>query len=315
MTTATTVTTATVTPTHARTVGALAAMRELVQRLVDSSRRNFQNPYETVAWPTSVDPERDWFFTPELSSLYGTELWDRLDDTDQHTVVFHEALNFFSLNIHGERELMRGLVARLYRPDLTEVAPYLHHLVDEENKHSYYFGGFCDRYGKVYRSRQLGAGAGVDDRASDTAEADLRFFAKVLVFEEIVDRFNLVMAKDHRLHPLARFINQNHHAEEARHLRFGRRLVEGLWEAHAPAWSDDQVDDLGRYLAQFYVMTWREYYNPDTYRDAGLDDPWEVAEQAWASEAQRARRRDFSVRSARFLVERGLLMEEPRVAY
>ena len=297
----------------ARTATAVAALREPVDRLVDSSRRTFQNPYETRAWPATIDPERDWFFTPELSSLYGTGHWDRLDEAGRRRVAFHEALNFFSLNIHGERELMRGLALRLYRPDLAAVAPYLHHFIDEENKHSYYFGGFCQRYGHLYPSRQLATevegGAGADP------DADLRFFAKVLVFEEIVDRINLVQARDERLHPLARFINRNHHAEEVRHLAFGRRLVEVLWEAHAPAWSDHQLADLRRYLGQFYVMTWREHYNPDAYRDAGLDDPWEVAEQAWAAEAQRTRRRELSARSARFLLDCGLLTEEPHAAY
>jgi hypothetical protein len=296
----------------ALTEAALAELREPVERLVDSSRRTFQNPYETLEWPTALDTERDWFFSPELSSLYGTELWEQLDGRSRHQATFREALNFFSLNIHGERELMRGLAARLYRPDLVEVAPYLHHFIDEENKHSVFFGTFCQRYGRVYRSRQAATG---DTPATADAHADLRFFAKVLVFEEIVDRFNLAQSKDGRLHPLARFINQNHHAEEARHLIFGRRVVEALWRAHAPTWSDDQIDDLRRYLAQFYVMAWREYYNPDVYRDAGLDDPWDVAEKLWASDAQRAHRRALSERSVRFLIDCGLLTEEPHAAY
>jgi hypothetical protein len=41
---------------------------------------------------------------------------------------------------------MQGLAARLYRKDLLGVASYLHHFLDEENKHSVYFGGFCTRY-------------------------------------------------------------------------------------------------------------------------------------------------------------------------
>jgi P-aminobenzoate N-oxygenase AurF len=294
----------------ALTAAALKALREPIGRLVDSSRRNFQNPYETVDWPEVVDPHRDWFFSPELSSLYGTDLWSQLGEPKRRRVAFLEALNFFSLNIHGERELMAGLVARLYRPDMRDVAPYLHHFIDEENKHSVYFGTFCTRYGSLYRSRQIAAAP-----VPATPDGDLRFFAKVLVFEEIVDRFNVAQAKDERLHPVARFINHNHHAEETRHLIFGRKVVEELWKAHGPTWSADQVDDLRRYLAQFYVMAWREYYNPDVYRDAGFDASWELAEQLWASPAQQARRRGFSQRSARFLIDCGILTEEPDAAY
>lgn len=304
-------TAATSTPSVAAiTAAAVAELREPVERLVVSSRRTVHDPDEIDAWPATLDVDHDWFFTPELSSLHGTATWEQLDDSARRRVTFAEALNFFSLNIHGERELLRGLTGRLYRPDLVEVAPYLHHFIDEENKHSLYFGTFCQRYGRIYRSRQL---AGAETAA--TPQADLLFFAKVLIFEEIVDRFNVAQARDERLHPVARFINHNHHAEETRHLLFGRRMVEALWQAHAPLWSDDDVAELRRYLAQFYVMTWREYYNPDVYADAGLDDPWSLAEELWSAEAQRARRRALSERSVLFLLDCGLLTEEPHAAY
>jgi hypothetical protein len=289
---------------------ALAALREPVDRLVASSRRNAHHPDEIDDWPAHLDVEHHWFFTPELSSLHGTPVWDQLDEAARHRVTFGEALNFFSLNIHGERELLKGLTSRLYRPDLVEIAPYLHHFIDEENKHSLYFGTFCERYGKIHRSRQLPGG----DTAA-TPHADLLFFAKVLIFEEIVDRFNVAQAKDERLHPVARFINHNHHAEETRHLIFGRRMVEALWQVHGPGWPADDVAELRRYLAQFFVMTWREYYNPDVYADAGLDDPWTLADELWAAEAQRARRRALSERCVRFLLDCGLLTEEPHAAY
>ena len=61
---------------------------------------------------------------------------------------------------------MQGLAARLYRSDLAEIADYLHHFLDEENKHSVYFGGFCPRYARITaaaRSPSHADGADVDD--------------------------------------------------------------------------------------------------------------------------------------------------------
>jgi len=288
----------------------MATLREPLQRLVDSSRRTFRNPYESIDWPVSVDPTADWFTAPELTTVHGTPLWDVIGDGARRRLAFLEALNFYSLNIHGERDLMEGLVTRLYRPDLSDAASYLHHFIDEENKHSVHFGTFCTRYGRVYRSRQPPGAA-----APATPDADLRFFAKVLVFEEIIDRFNVAQAKDERLHPIARFINQSHHAEEVRHLAFGRRVVAELWRAHRASWSSAQIDDLRRYLAQFFVTTWRQFFNPDVYRDAGFDDPWDVAERLWASEAQRELRRAFSKRIVEFLTVHEILLEDPHAAY
>ena len=51
-------------------------------------------------------------------------------------------------------------------------------MLDEENKHSVYFGGFCQRYAKVYRSRHVPMGS-----QPDRDVADLLFFANVLLFE------------------------------------------------------------------------------------------------------------------------------------
>ena len=283
---------------------ALAGLADTVERLSRSSRQMFQNPYAVVEWPEAVDPTAEWFFSPELCSLYGTELWDGLDEPARMRLAFFEAVNFFSLNIHGERMLMEGLAARLYKPDFVDVADYLHHFLDEENKHSVYFGGFCRRYGHIYPNRHVAFA-----RETAPGEADVLFFAKVLLFEEIVDRYNVVQAHDPRLNALARFINQNHHVEETRHLIFGRRIVEALWASWAPRWTAEQVDGVRAYLGQFFTATWREYYNPAVYRDAGVGDPWDVAEAAWAHPAQRHRRQRASDKCVRGLVRAGVLEE------
>ena len=289
------------------TAAVAAGLGEVVDRLSRSSRSTYQNPYEALDWPDALDPEAAWFTSPELSSLAGTAWWDGLDEPGRRRLSFWEAVNFFSLNIHGERVLMEGLAQRLYRPDLADVAPYLHHFLDEENKHSVYFGGFCRRYARVYPDRKLAFGTA----AAAPGEDDLLFFARVLVFEEIVDRYNVAQGRDERLHPLARFINRNHHAEETRHLAFGRQLVAGLWDAWRPRWDDGVVAGIRDHLAAFTRMSWREYYNPHVYRDAGFDDPWAVADEAWSHPAQRAHRRAVTARCRDFLRDHEILDEVP----
>ncbi|WP_117212892.1 diiron oxygenase [Allorhizocola rhizosphaerae] len=289
---------------------ALSQVSETTARLSRLSQRAFQNPYTSVEWPSTLEPERDWFSTPEYVSLHGTPMWTGLDEAARRRLAFHEAAGFYSLNIHGEKALMQGLAARLYRSDLTDRTGYLHHFLDEENKHSIYFGGFCTRYARVYRSRQPLFGT---ERERDVA--DFLFFATTLIFEEIVDRYNRVQARDRRLHPLARFINDNHHREEARHLVFGRRVVSAMWTAGAPHWTGSTIDEIRDDLARFLTATWREYYHPDVYADAGLDDPWELAESAWAAPAQRAHRRKVSAGCLEFLTSVGVLVQEPVDAF
>ncbi|MEW1866508.1 diiron oxygenase [Streptomyces sp. NBC_00669] len=281
----------------------------VARRLSEVSQHSYQNPYTALEWPETVQPEEDWFSTPELLSLVGTPEWDALSEAGRKRLAFCEAVNFYSLNIHGEKGLMAGLAERLYRKEMIQVADYLHHFLDEENKHSIFFGGFCTRYAQVYRSRQFS----VNEEEVPRDVGDFLFFAKTMIFEEIVDHYNWIQARDERLHTVARYINRNHHVEEARHLIFGRQLVTELWRTQT--WDPQTVEDVRGYLAAFITSSWREYYNPDVYADAGLADPWDVAESAWHSAHQREHRRAVTAKCLGFLATEKILPEEPVDAF
>jgi hypothetical protein len=223
-------------------------------------------------------------------------------------LAFHEAINFFSLNIHGEKSLIEGLAARLYAPRLASVSKYIHHFLDEENKHMVWFGTFCTRYarGPYPEKKMRVAGAELS-----LVEEDFLFFLKVAVFEELVDVYNARMAKDERLVPVARRINFLHHQDETRHLAFGRLLVQSLFEELRPTWSAEKLEAMRAYAADYLRATWREYYNPDVYRDAGLAEPYRVYKAALASETTREHRRAISAQSLRWLREIDLFEQEP----
>jgi hypothetical protein len=279
---------------------------EIVSRLCTASRKHYDNPYEAIEWPESLDG-RDWFFSPELISLYGTEYYEGLTETQRRRLSFWETINFFSLNIHGEKPLVEGLARRLYRNSPAEVDSYLHHFLDEENKHMVYFGGFCRRYaGKVYPDKKVAFA-----RTYAPGEEDFLFFAKVLVFEEIVDAYNLKMAEDARLPAIVRTINRLHHEDETRHLGFGRRYTRELFDRHAPGWDEATLRGIREYLRDYLVATWREYYNPRAYRDADLPgDAFEIMQTALRHPATRARERRIADRCVSYLTRNGMIAEE-----
>ena len=280
----------------------MTELTDTVRRLSIASRRSYQNPYEAIVWPDELGRDQ-WFTSPELVSLYGTPWWDELDDAGRKALSFWEAVNFFSLNIHGEKLLMEGLAHRLYQPGLHDVAEYLHHFLDEENKHSVWFGTFCTRYaGKVYPDRKMAF-----PREYAEGEEDFLFFAEVSIFEEIVDRYNVTMGRDERLVPVVRQINANHHAEETRHLVFGRRIVDELWRRSVDRWSLEVISGIRAHLDGYVTATWREYYNPGIYRDAGFGDPWAVARQALDHPATKAHREEVTSFALRPLIAAGVL--------
>ncbi len=284
--------------------GPRADLLETVRRLSRLSRRHFRAAHEAVDWPAELD-RQEWCFSPELVSVYGTPTWERLDDAARRELGFREAVNFFSLNISGEKALMQGLAERLYSPRLADVSEYLHHFLDEENKHSVWFATFCLRYaGAIYPERKVAF-------ASDFCpqEEDLLFFARIVIFEQIVDAYNVAMGRDGRLAPVVRQINALHHADEARHLVFGQQLVAELWQR--TSWTPEQAERLREYLGAYLVAVWRDYYNPAMYADAGLDNPWALARQVWESDVARAHRQRISAKCVSYLLHAGVLESEP----
>ncbi len=277
----------------------------VVERLCRVSREHYKDPYAELEWPAHVDREQ-WFTSPELISLYGTPDWAALDEAQQKRLSFFEAVSFYSLNIHGERMLMEGLARRLYRSDTKAYSAYLHHFLDEENKHMVWFGRFCTQYADgPYLEKKLSF-----PREHAPGEEDLLFFTKVLVFEEIVDVYNRRQAKDERLVPIARDINRLHHFDETRHLGFGRQLVRELWGRHAREWPDDVRARVQDTVASYVAATWREYYCVDAYRDAGLVEPFQVRARALEHDVTREHRREVSAGLSRFLNDTGIVPGE-----
>ena len=280
-------------------------LHTLSRKLNRASERGFNNPYTSIQWPERLDPEA-WQFAPEFVSLYGTPPWDGLDAAARKRLAFHEACNFFSLNIHGEQELIAGLARRTYLQDDRELTAYLHHFLDEENKHMVWFGEYCTRYlGRIYPDRKLAFA-----REYLPGEEDLLFFAKVMVFEFIVDAYNLSMGRDERIDALARQIHWQHHVDEARHLAFGASMVGMLKERHFGQWPAEKQREVRVYLQAYTEATWREYYNPDVYADAGFADPYGTLELAWQHPQTRAFRARIGERLDATLAELGLGMAD-----
>jgi hypothetical protein len=284
-----------------------------IAKIYETSVIDHTNPYTAIDWADTVDRQSEWFMSPKLISLYGTEYYANLSEIQQKELSFWEAINFFTLNIHGEKALIQGLAARLYQDHgIAEtgdiINKYIHIFLAEENQHMSYFGGFCNRYAKgLYPDKKIDFPA--DEYAP--GEDDFLFFAKVLIFEETVDVYNRIMAKDMNLNPIARMINNIHHHEETRHLIFGRQVVETLFKQYSPAWSAETLAKIQKYITMYFSVTWAEYYNPDVYRDAGFDKPFEVRQAAYKNPINQKHRQEISSSCIRFFQNIGFLEKAP----
>jgi hypothetical protein len=279
---------------------------DLAVRLSRASVKKLWDPYTRFDWPEALDSSR-WFMPPELISIYGTPDWEALEEERKHRLSRFELANFFSLTLQGERPLVQGLVNQMYSKQNTDVTEYIHHFLDEENKHMVMFAEFCKRYaGKVYNYKKL-----VLPKSYAKGEEDVTFFIKALIVEELGDVYNVEMGRDDRLHPLVRDVNNLHHSDEARHIVFGRRLLQEAFAKWAPEWSAETLEGVRSWVGDYLRSSWADFYNPAMYRDAGLDDAYELRTRALESEAGRAHRRRVSARLVDFLIETGILVKAP----
>ena len=116
-------------------------VKDVSTRLTKISVKNNYHVQDKVDFTETIDMDQ-WFFSPEIISLYGSDVYCQLSEDQKKKLSFFEAINFFSINIHGEQSLLDGLTNRLYSNDTAEIDQYIHHFVDEENKHMFLFGNF-----------------------------------------------------------------------------------------------------------------------------------------------------------------------------
>jgi P-aminobenzoate N-oxygenase AurF len=234
------------------------------RRLIERSTATGANRYAGFAWPT---PARDRLaMSPAFTPLAGLPIYREMNDERRWQLAMLEAVNFFSLNINGERDLMRGLEARV-AGDLPEhVSRYLPHFLHEEAAHTEVFKRFCLTYGGcILRDRQVRF-----PQQFLAGEENFVFFARALIFEEIADFYNRKLAADDNLWLLAQDINRYHAEDEARHIAFGRLYVSTMWEELGKHWTVEEKARIAGSLKRYLHNVQRSYVNADVYQKLGM---------------------------------------------
>jgi hypothetical protein len=233
-------------------------------RLLTASARHSLDPDLEVDWSAPVDPE-GWAVPPERVSLYGTGLWDDLDDDARRTLARHEAASLLSVGLWFEVLLMQMLTRYAYDLDLRRPhAQYALTEVGDETRHSVMFARTvealdCPDYrphGRLHRVGgwygHLGAGASM--------------FASVLVAEEATDRLQRESMHDERVLPLMRSVARVHVVEEARHVRFAREELARL----VPTLSSAQLEKERWLTALVGTEVVNSLWQARIYRSVGL---------------------------------------------
>ena len=276
---------------------------DTLTRIIDMSVDTYYNPYKMFEWPETL-PDEQWWMTQELMSTYGTRYHEELTEQQLQVLSKWESVHFYSLNVHGIRELLIEVVKRVHQPGFEVESEFFHHFIGEENEHMWFFAKFCLNYGKkIYPDRKMSF-------QIEENEADIEsflVFSRVLIFEELVDYVNLRMGRDESLHPIIRQVNSIHHQDESRHIAFGRELVKQLWDRLTPKYSAETLKHIEDYLKRYMTASVQSLYNPAIYKDAGLPDPYKMRTDLLADPARRPYNNKILKRSIDFYTKKGII--------
>ncbi|MDX6284847.1 MAG: hypothetical protein QOG53_332 [Frankiales bacterium] len=273
---------------------------ETATRLLRGSAEHSYDPLTEIDWDAPIVPGAYWQ-PPERSSLYGTELWDRLTEEQRVELTKHEMASIASVGVWFELILMQMLVRDLYNRDprtahvqygLTEIA--------DECRHSVMFGRAIEKMGcPAYGPGRLAHLLGRYFKASSRGPLS---FASALYVEEILDVRQREVMRDESLQPLAREVSRIHVVEEARHMRYARDEV---------ARKFDELSTLDKahtrlVFAVVVAIATRRLIHPDVYAAVGLD-PREAARVARRNPHWRATQVWAAARATAFCREVGLI--------
>ncbi|HEV2634122.1 MAG TPA: diiron oxygenase [Actinocrinis sp.] len=274
-----------------------------LDRLEQMAESGYYNPYTIFQWPDTIEADKPWM-SENLTTLAGTEMWDELTREQQLALTRYETINFFSLNIHGIRELMSEVVLRIHERTYAGVSEFLHHFIGEENEHMWFFAQFCLRYGGKLYPAQPSLKADSVSHLSAVAR-ELIVFARILIFEEIVDYYNAQMATDPDLPEIAREINRVHHQDESRHVAFGRMVFTNLL-AQVAGRDPAEVPAVAEYLEKYLQYSIGTLYHPAAYRDAGIPDALALRRRALEHPARAEAHERMLKRTRSFLAKAGV---------
>jgi hypothetical protein len=281
------------------------AFAKILNNVVQLSISGYYNPYQSFEWVDTLPDEQLWM-SRDLLSAYGTEKMEQLTESQLMLLSKWESINFYSLNIHGIRELMMEVTKRIHSPGYELPSEFFHHFIGEENEHMWFFAQFCLKYGsKIYPDRMR-----LDAEALEPDVETFLVFSRILIFEELVDYFNIRMGRDNLLHPLIRKINSVHHQDESRHVTFGRQMVEHLHSQISAKYGQERSLDLEQYLKRYMLSIIQSLYNPAAYRDAGIADPYDFRLELMNDPARKPHHHRFIKRNLDFFVKSGIFTQE-----
>jgi hypothetical protein len=194
-----------------------------LKHLSEAAQRKSFDPYRDIDWTVPID--RSHFYLPQdMVSLYGTEIWDKMNHEQRSELSLHEACSTLAHGIWFENILSACLLKYLYRTSPHDQHFYwMYQEVADECRHSMMFAEMI-RAAEVpwYQPAWWAIWAG---RATKYLSPKVSVLIGTLAAEALTDYLNRRIVQDAECHPIMRQLSRIHMIEEARHLGYARHWL------------------------------------------------------------------------------------------
>lgn len=277
-------------------------------RLLKTAAKHSHDPATEIDWDAPLAGDR-YFHPPHRSSLYGTQLWERMSETQRIELTKHEVASIACLGIWFETILMQMLIRHAYDVDpATAHTRFTYTEIAEECRHSTMFARMVEKFG----CPGYGPGRAVHHlgRFFKATSNGTLTFAGTMYVEEILDALQREQMADESIEPVAREVSRIHVIEEARHIRFARDELLRQW----PKLGRLQRAYSRLVLAVVVYLSTTRLIDSKVYANVGLDAD-EAVRTAAANPHWRDSKRFAARKITRFFQEQGLIKGPGRILW
>jgi hypothetical protein len=213
--------------------------REKLINLYAKGKKKQWDAAERIDWSHSPDPENPLQIPDELVPIFGSPVWDRLNDDEKGNVRRHMVGWQFSQFLHGEQGALI-CTAKIVQtvPDIDSKF-YAATQVMDEARHVETYSRYLDKIETAYPINE-NLKSLLDDVLSD-ARWDMTYLGMQILIEGLaLAAFGLIrnIAGD----PLGRAVNAYVMQDEARHVMFGRLALRDFYPQLTQAERNDREE-------------------------------------------------------------------------
>lgn len=239
--------------------------RDKLLNLYEKGKNKQWNTNTRLDWSQEIDFNNPLGFPDEYNALFGSDIWNKLDDKGKAELRLHGASWQFSQFLHGEQGALI-CTAKIVQtvPDIDSKFYASTQVIDEARHVETYSRYLREKLQLAYPINPH-LKALLDDVIQDS-RWDLTYLGMQILIEGLaLAAFNTI--RDLATEPMAQTLNAYVMQDEARHVAFGRMSLRDYY----PQLSDKERDEREEFVVEACYLMRDRFLGEEVYQNLGFN--------------------------------------------